>query len=133
MSDEFDFDRAERELHPDPELGLWKRALDAYEVTEQEMERGLLLAAADLLTEILGVSAHEASDLTFNFNDGHFPRWIEFTVDGIRLRAVLSDKEDPALLIEVRGIMGDTGWPRVDSLEELGMRLKYARVKRRES
>jgi hypothetical protein len=115
MMTDFDWDSAEKQM---ADVTLAERALMVYSVRKDELEREILDAAIQVVTDLFG--SVKATNVKVTIATVG-PHRLELTVPGpvdLRVQIPLSDDMSPTVAVRIG--VGDAAFQIVKSLEDLG-------------
>jgi hypothetical protein len=110
----YDFEALKQQLDELEEPSLRDLAGDAWRALAGECHRALLVAAAETLHRILGVT--NGTDTVVDMHQDPTTGTVQVTIDNIRFRVTVDDEGDAKLAAQV----SSTAWTNITSLEELG-------------
>jgi hypothetical protein len=110
----YDFEALKQQLDELEEPSLRDLAGDAWRDRAEACRRALLVAAAETLHRILGVT--NGADAVVELHQDPTVGTVQVTIDNIRFRVTVDDEGYTKLAAQV----SSTSWTNVASLEELG-------------
>jgi hypothetical protein len=110
----YDFEALKQQLNELEEPSLRDLAGDAWRALAGECHRALLVAAAETLHRILGVT--NGTDTVVDMHQDPTQGTVQVTIDNIRFKVTVDDEGGTRLAAQV----SSTSWTNIASLEELG-------------